>query len=274
MNKKNILYTEKKILRTLTIQSYHICDVKWETDFGMKNMNPDSVFSQWQLTLPEDYSKTICKTLPEETRSLIADIDLRIVPPDHRHIPVNSIMDIIPISAKILGRIGEGLTRTITGAYVVLTGADEAKNPICAFGNSSGMLDEQMCFERAGTPGENDFIICFDVILKEGTGFSRPGPNAAHHACDLFCQEIRNLLKNRSGRDCTEKHIFHDTIRPDGKKVAIVKLVSGQGAMYDTRFLGTEPSAYIGSRSVIDITGAPILLSPNEYRDGAIRAMY
>lgn len=264
---------ENKIMRSLTIQSYHVRQVEWGTRFDLTSA-ADSIFPMWHLTLPDHYAKTIQSRLPQEAAGLITDIGIRIVPHEQRHIPINSIMDIIPVSTKVLGKIGEGISRTLTGVYVMLTGADEAGNPICAFGDSSGMLDKQVIFGRPGTPADNDFIICFDVILKENAGFSRPGPNAAHHACDLFCQEIRNLLKKCSGRDCTEKHIFHDVIRPEGKKVAIVKLVSGQGAMYDTRFLGIEPSSYMGSHSVIDITGAPVLLSPNEYRDGAIRAMY
>ena len=56
--------------------------------------------------------------------------------------------------------------------------------------------------------------------------------------------------------------------------MVLVKMVSGQGAMYDTRFLPDEPSGFIGSHSIIDITGAPMIISPNEYRDGAIRALY
>ena len=33
-------------------------------------------------------------------------------------------MDIIPISTKVLGKLGEGITHTITGVYVMLTGVD------------------------------------------------------------------------------------------------------------------------------------------------------
>ena len=65
-----------------------------------------------------------------------------------------------------------------------------------------------------------------------------------------------------------------DVERPGKDKVVLVKMVSGQGAMYDTRFLPDEPSGFIGSHSIIDITGAPMIISPNEYRDGAIRALY
>ncbi len=57
------------------------------------------------------------------------------------------------------------------------------------------------------------------------------------------------------------------------KKVAIVKQVAGQGAMYDNQLLPQEPSGMEGGRSIIDLANVPVILSPNEYRDGALRAM-
>ena len=259
--------TPERIMRQLTIRSFHVSELCTGTSFSLIK-NP----SAWSLTIPSDdgnYAEQLCLSDP-----LIQKIRILPISPAYRHIPIHSIMDIIPISVKAAGKIGEGITHTLTGVYIVLTGGDEEGTPVCAFGSSAGMLDEQISFNKAGTPGDQDFIILFDVTLRAKAGLSRHGPNAAHHACDLFCQEIRSLLKAKSGRECTESHCYQDVIRPDKKKVAIVKLVSGQGAMYDTHFLGNEPSSYEGSHSIIDITGAPILLSPNEYRDGAIRAMY
>lgn len=277
--------TTEKIMRQLIIRGFHVTELCAGDSFSLtKNLSvseseksknsipPSSLPYTWNLTIPsnnEEYIKRLCLT-----DDLISGIQIRPVYPDRKHIPVNSIMDIIPVSVKAAGRIGEGITHTLTGVYVILTGADEEGTPVCAFGSSAGMLDEQIAFNKAGTPDDRDLMILFDVTLKAKTGLSRPGPNAAHHACDLFCQEIRSLLKARSGYECTESHCYQDIIRPDKKKVAIVKLVSGQGAMYDTHFLGNEPSSYEGSHSIIDITGAPVVLSPNEYRDGAIRAMY
>ena len=57
------------------------------------------------------------------------------------------------------------------------------------------------------------------------------------------------------------------------KKVAIVKQVAGQGAMYDNWLFPDQPSGYNGGVSIIDIGNMPIVLSPNEYRDGALRSM-
>ena len=55
---------------------------------------------------------------------MIEQIRIRLVHPDQYQEETNSIMDVIPISAKVLGEIGEGVTHTVTGAYVLLTGVD------------------------------------------------------------------------------------------------------------------------------------------------------
>lgn len=252
------------VMRQLTIKSYHVEDIEWGDTFRLTPK--DDVY---RLTLQRDIEKEYIAEEP-----LIEDISVKIIKPEERHLYINSVMDIIPISVKALGRIGEGITHTLTGVYVVLTGVDTEGNPVCAFGSSNGMMDEQIIFDRPGTPAYDDIIILFDVTLVAKAGFSRPGPNAIHHACDQFCQNIRQVLKQCDGQKFTEKNTYKDVIRPGKKKVAIVKMVSGQGAMYDTHFLGEEPSSFDGSRSIIDITGAPMVISPNEYRDGAIRALY
>ena len=48
---------------------------------------------------------------------------------------------------------------------------------------------------RAGTPGDEDVIISFDVTLAAGMGQERPGPTAAHRACDKFIQELSGSTK-------------------------------------------------------------------------------
>lgn len=259
----------EKIMRQLIIRSFHVTRICKGETFSLTKSDTASSETAWELTVPAHFEEN-----PVLFSEPIARIRIRLIAPDQRHIPIHSVMDIIPVSVKATGKIGEGITHTMTGAYVILTGADEEGTPVCAFGSSEGMLDEQIMFNKPGTPADGDWIILFDVILKAKSGFSRPGPNAAHHACDLFCQQIRSLLRSKNGYECTESHCYRDVIRPDRKKAAIVKLVSGQGAMYDTHFFGDEPSGYEGSHSIIDITGAPLILSPNEYRDGAIRAMY
>ena len=113
----------------------------------------------------------------------------------------------------------------------------------------------------------------FDVTLAAGMGQERPGPTAAHRACDKFIQSYRDKLKKFKGEKCTERHEYHDIVRPGKKRVLIVKQVAGQGAMYDTHLFAKEPSGVEGGRSIIDMGNMPVLVTPNEYRDGIIRSM-
>ncbi|WP_352408011.1 proline reductase cluster protein PrdD [Acetoanaerobium noterae] len=203
----------------------------------------------------------------------IKEISVKIIKPNEHNIWTNSIMDILPISVKVLGNLGEGITHTITGAYVMMTGVDEAGTQIAEFGSSEGILAERLKLGRPGTPSENDYIISFDIVVKEGKGVIRETIVECHKACDDFLNDIRLVLKSIDGKLCTEKYKFYDKIRKNGYKVAIVKQVAGQGAMYDNFILPNNSSSVSGARSIIDMGNVPIILSPNEYRDGAIRAM-
>ena len=96
---------------------------------------------------------------------------------------------------------------------------------------------------------------------------------AAFKACDEFIQNIRFVLKELDGRDATQVREYFDKIRPNAKKVVIVKQIAGQGAMYDNQLFSQEPSGLSGGISIIDMANVPMIISPNEYRDGALRAM-
>ena len=80
-------------------------------------------------------------------------------------------------------------------------------------------------------------------------------------------------MKKLKGEKCTERHEYHDIVRPGKKRVLIIKQVAGQGAMYDTHLFPKEPSGVEGGKSIIDMGNMPIILTPNEYRDGIIRSM-
>ena len=43
--------------------------------------------------------------------------------------------------------------------------------------------------------------------------------------------------------------------------------------MYDNQLFPDQPSGYTGGLSIIDMANMPVVLSPNEYRDGALRSM-
>ncbi len=216
----------------------------------------------------ESYTK-----LSKNFDKFIKNFRVTILPPDSKDVKVNSIMDFIPISTKVLGKIGQGITHTLTGVVVMLTGADETGVQIGEFGESSGILSEQVKFSMAGTPRETDYIIHVDVEVFAGAHVTRECINACHQLCDTMIQDIREILKKQ--KNATERHDYEDvTPDPNKKKIVILKQVAGQGAMYDTYVFPSEPSGSTGGYSIIDCMNMPILLSPNEYRDGAIKALH
>lgn len=253
-----------RTLRRLTIKSFHVLDV----EFGEK-----TELNGTTLTIN---SKSIKKAIASDER--IKNLSVKIIPPKNlepqRHnVKINTIMDLIPVSTKIIGNIGEGVTHTLTGVLVMLTGADEKGRQMAEFGSSEGILSKQLFLGRAGTPSESDFIIHIDATLKYEDEADRRQPMAAFRGCDVFVQTIREALKTIDGRKATESNVFEDKIYSKRKKVLIIKQVAGQGAMYDNLLFPDEPFGFSGGRSIIDIGNVPIILSPNEYRDGALRAM-
>ncbi|MBD8045660.1 MAG: proline reductase cluster protein PrdD [Clostridium argentinense] len=251
--------SDYKELRKLTIKTFHIKDVKFSNK---------TYIEKGTLYLREGINNIIFN------REYIKEIKLKVILPDERDIFVNSIMDFSPIAVKVLGKIGEGITHTLTGVMVMVNGVDEEGVQVAEFGSSEGILSKKVKFNRAGTPKIEDIIIQIDFTLKSGMGTCRQAIGEVHRCCDLLVQEIREKLKLLNGRDCTEKYEYYDKIKKDRKRIVIIKQVAGQGAMYDTCLFANEPCGAIGSRSIIDMGNVPIILSPNEYRDGALRAMH
>ena len=170
-----------------------------------------------------------------------------IKPGDHDRY-TNTIMDIIPISVKVLGKCGEGITHTITGVYVMPTGVDVDGEQAHEFGSSEGNLKDMLYLNRAGTPADDDFIISFDITFKKGMGQERYAVIDAYRMVEEWMNEFRPQLKKFEGSKCTERHEYYDRIRPGQKKVLVIKEMIAHGAM-------------------------PVMLTPNEFRDGAIKAM-
>lgn len=203
----------------------------------------------------------------------LADVRIRVIDAARYGEWTNSIMDVIPVSAKVLGELGEGITHTLTGVYVLLTGVDTKGVQTAEFGSSEGIIEEQIAWGRAGTPARGDVLVMFDVTFCEGKGQDRAAVTQAHFLCDEFVQIFREQLKKLKGEDCSERHEYYDVVRRGKKKVVIVKQVAGQGAMYDMHLFGREPSGMAGGRSVIDFGNMPVVVTPNEYRDGILRSM-
>lgn len=246
-------------LRRLVIKTFHIKDVVLSGKNKMEN---------GKLYISEEI-----KTELIAANDNIVDIKIGIIKPRDHDRMINTIMDIVPISTKVIGKTGEGITHTLTGVYLMLTGADENGNQMHEFGSSEGNLQDQMVLNRAGTPSDNDYIIHMDVKLRGDVPFTRALSNAAFEASDKFLQKFRADLKAKNGREATEIHEYFDKIRPGKKKIVIIKQIAGQGAMYDNKLFTSEPSGFDGGKSIIDMGNVPVILSPNEYRDGALRSL-
>ncbi|MBK5251775.1 MAG: proline reductase cluster protein PrdD [Peptostreptococcaceae bacterium] len=249
----------EKDMRRLVIRTFHVDRVVFSDSTG---------YREHTLSIDKNMTNKL-----DIDKDIIDNISINIIEPGDHDRHVNCIMDILPISTKVLGVLGEGITHTMTGVYVMLNGAEKNGRQMSNFGSSDGMLSEQLMLDRAGTPGKNDIIIQFDVLIREGTEFGRKLPLAIHALCDNFVQEIREKIKRLDIKQADEKHEFHDIIREDKKKVVIIKQIGGQGAMHDNQLFPFEPSGFEGGFSNIDMLNMPMILSPNEYRDGAIRAM-
>lgn len=201
-------------------------------------------------------------------------VTMSVIRPGDTGIKVNSILDFMPVAAKVAGRPGEGLTHLLSGCQVMLTAIEESGFQPVNAGGAYGKLNDVIAFDRLGTPSKNDFIIHVDVSLSEGEGRTRAGIMAAHRVCDEIIDELRKPLKSLSRSQAEMSDTLWDEVKPGGLKLALVKLVPGLGCMYDTFLFGNEPCGFIGGRSIMDLTNkSHIVLSPNEYRDGVVHSL-
>ncbi|MDR2834026.1 MAG: proline reductase cluster protein PrdD [Streptococcaceae bacterium] len=203
----------------------------------------------------------------------IQKFTMNVLPPGHLDVETNTIMDVIPISTKVLGSWGNGITHTLTGVSVILTGRIDEGEQMHEFGSSEGILSEHLVLDQPGTPQSGDFIIHLDILAKKSTNFDRKICLTMFEEADRYIQEIREQVKLLESKHANEVHEYIDIPNPGKPKVALVKQVAGQGAMYDMMLFPDEPSGFKGGTSIIDMQNMPIYLTANEYRDGIIRSM-
>ena len=248
-------------LRRLVIKAYHMDDVQ----FGDEN----KITTDGKMTITKDGLDALAAKHSE----VIEKIDIQIIKPGDHDRYTNTIMDIIPISVKVLGKCGEGTTHTITGVYVMPTGVDVDGEQAHEFGSSNGNLKDMLYLGRAGTPDVDDFIISFDITFKKGMGQERYAVIDAYKMVEEWMNIFRAQLKKFEGPKATEKHEYYDRIREGQKKVLVIKEMIAHGAMLDTWIFPDQPSGVEGGKSLIDYGAMPVMLTPNEFRDGAIKAM-
>ena len=249
---------EKTVIRNLVKKHIKINDVKLGDETSIK----DGIIT---------IDKNIINVAVNEDK-LCKSLELEVIHPDERHIYTETIMDVCPIATKVEGELGEGVTKVVDGVVFMLTGVDEDGVQVHEFGSSEGYLDEKMYYGHPGCADENDIIIRCHAVIERLSGMTRPGPFAAHKCQDYIIQAIREQLKGYEG-EVVREEICEDVRRVGNPRVVLVKEIMGQGAMHDNVICPTEPCGILGGQKNVDCGNVPIILTPNQVRDGSIHAL-
>ncbi|MGM9600200.1 MAG: D-proline reductase (dithiol) proprotein PrdA [Faecousia sp.] len=249
---------EKKVIRTLVKKHIRISDAEIGTQTSIKDGKITIDGSIVEKAILED---PLCKSMT-----------LDVIHPNERHQYTETIMDVCPIATKVEGELGSGVTKVADGVVFMLTGVDEDGVQVHEFGSSEGYLDEKMYFGHPGCADENDIIIRCHVVIQRLSGMTRPGPFAAHKCQDYIIQAVRNELKKYDG-EVVREELCEDVRRRGNPRVVLVKEIMGQGAMHDNVICPTEPCGILGGQKNVDCGNVPIILTPNQVRDGSIHAL-
>ena len=249
---------EKKVIRTLKKRHIKITDAEIGTETSIKD---------GKITIDGSIVEKAVKQDP-----LCKSMKLDVIHPNERHQYTETIMDVCPIATKVEGELGSGITKVADGVVFMLTGVDEDGVQVHEFGSSEGYLDEKMYFGHPGCADENDIIIRCHVVIQRLSGMTRPGPFAAHKCQDYVIQAVRDQLKKYDG-EIVREEICEDVRRPGNPRIVLVKEIMGQGAMHDNVICPTEPCGILGGQKNVDCGNVPIILTPNQVRDGSIHAL-
>lgn len=248
----------KKVIRTLTKKHIKITDAKIGDETSIKN---------GVITIDKNIVEKALKADP-----LCKSLKLDVIHPNERHQYTETIMDVCPIATKVEGKLGEGVTKVADGVVFMLTGVDEDGTQIHEFGSSQGMLDEKMYFGHPGCADENGIIIRCHAVIERLKGMSRSGPLAAHKCEDVVIQAVRDQLKDYDG-EVVREEVCEDVRRKGKPRIVLVKEIMGQGAMHDNVICPSEPCGITGGQMNVDCGNVPIVLTPNQVRDGSIHAL-
>lgn len=251
---------EEKVIRTLTRKHFKVEKVLVQGD--------ETKFDGTTLYIREN----ICKDAIA-TEKLVVDMKLEIITPEKYGEYSETIMDIQPIATKESGELGEGVTRVVDGAIIMVTGTDENGVQIGEFGSSEGELNKNIMWGRPGAAEKGEIFIKTQVTIKAGTNMERPGPMAAHNATDIITQEIRDALKKLDDSYKINEESFKQTRHPGKKRIAIIKEIMGQGAMHDNYIMPVEPAGTVGAKPNVDLGNVPVVVSPLQVIDGCIHAL-
>lgn len=249
---------EKRVIRTLVKKHIRITDVEIGSETAIRDGKITIDGSIVEKAVLED---PLCKSMK-----------LDVIKPENRHVYTETIMDVCPIATKVEGELGSGVTKVADGVVFMLTGVDEDGVQVHEFGSSEGYLDEKMYFGHPGCADVNDIIIRCHVVIQRLSGMTRPGPFAAHKCQDYVIQAVRNELKKYDG-EVVREEVCEDVRRRGNPRVVLVKEIMGQGAMHDNVICPNEPCGIQGGQKNVDCGNVPIILTPNQVRDGSIHAL-
>lgn len=255
----NLQENKEKVVRKLVRKHFKIDNVKFGAETKIEGTT---------LYIRKD----ICKDAVV-SQDLVVDMKIEIITPDKYNEYSNTIMDVQPIATKEEGELGEGITRVIDGAIMMVTGVDERGVQIGEFGSSEGILERNIMWGRPGSPEKGEIFIKSEVIIKSHKNMERPGPMAAHRATDVITQEIREALKKVDEELAVNAEEFVQKRRLGKKKVAIIKEIMGQGAMHDNFLIPVEPVGTLGAKANVDLGNVPVVVSPLQILDGCIHAL-
>jgi D-proline reductase (dithiol) PrdA len=208
-----------------------------------------------------------------QTEVLVTAMTLDLIMPERYSEYSHTLLDVQPIAVKEQGDLGEGVTRVLDGAVVVITGTDAAGVQLGEFGASAGRMERTIMWGRPGAPDHGEILIKTNVTLQTGTHMQRPGPLAAHKVTDILVQEIREALRHGEATSIAYTEELLHVRRPGQKRVVVVKEIMGQGAMHDNLLMPHEPVGISGAQACFDLGNVPIVVSPLHVLDGCIHAL-
>ena len=144
---------------------------------------------------------TVCKDIiPDllKDAKYMKDIDIQVIQPGEHDRWTNTIMDIIPISTKVLWSTWRGYHAYDHGC---VCNSDRSRCEWKAVHMNLAPLkvilkEISWCLNRAGTPGDDDVIISFDVTLSSGNGTGEClSPTEAHLLCDKFIDSFSSKIE-------------------------------------------------------------------------------
>lgn len=261
-------FSHETCLKKLTRNYISVSEVR----FGS-----ETIFFNHTLTLRNNIASALLEGEPR-----LKECHIQFISPENHDTFVNSNLDFQPIAYKVSGSLGEGVTCQLSNLIVMLTGVEYKSGYQPAnIGSSEGILSKQVVFQQTGTPKTTDYILHIDFLFQEGEARTAAGIEAAHRTADHILQEIRSALVSWTVSMAPEESFppfdmsedFYHMSRPGKMKIALIKIVSGLGNMYDTSLLPYAPAGFIGSKQMRLSGNIPVFLMPTQVLDGVIHSL-